>query len=347
MPLSVVDAAARLGVTERRVRAMLESGRLDGQKVGGRWLVELDEGKMSSPRLGIRPLSARSCWSLILAAEPPRLAQAGFAPTPAERYRLKARLQRLCEADDPVPLLKAWLPNRAVRIRLHANPTDVADLRADRRIALSGVSHPAAGLLSGHELEAYVASDDAGPIRADYLLVEPRPDSPANVILRVVPESLRVINGTVPLLAAAADLAEHAGSREEGAARGLVQTALAVRRPLERREERVSWELHRAVADKLLRDPNPILAIARENIARMNEQPRSPYAQGWVDEWERLVAGPVPKLIARMLDSDERAIDLRQMGPFAGVLTQEERLAAIHRASGRNADSVDQSPSEE
>lgn len=233
MPLSVTEAAGRLGVTERRVRAMLKNGKLDGQKVGGRWLVELGEGKVSAPRLGIRPLSVRSCWTLILAVGPSSPAPPGFVPTPSERYRLKARLQRLRREDSPAALLRAWLPKRAARVPLHANPADVADLRADRRIALSGVSHPAAGLLVGHELEAYVAADDVDQLCADYLLVAPRPGSPANVILHVLREGARLVDGAVPLLAAAADLAEHAGSREEAAARALVDTALAVRWPLE------------------------------------------------------------------------------------------------------------------
>lgn len=105
------------------------------------------------------------------------------------------------------------------------------------------------------------------------------------------------------------------------------------RRPtIERREQRVSWELHRAVADRLRRDPAPVLGVARRNIDRMKGQRRDEYARGWVGEWERLVEGDVDALIEGMLGTDERAIDLRQMTPFAGALTQGERLVAIHKA---------------
>lgn len=130
-------------------------------------------------------------------------------------------------------------------------------------------------------------------------------------------------------------------ARMLGCSAGVVQDAIerarSRRPPMSRREHRVSWELHRAVADRIRRDPGPVLSIARRNIARMNEQRRDEYAQSWVDEWERLVSGSVPALIKRMLDTDERASDLRQMTPFAGALTQDERVVAIHKAASRAA----------
>jgi len=52
-----------------------------------------------------------------------------------------------------------------------------------------------------------------------------------------------------------------------------------------------------------------------------------------VRDWSALLAGPVENLIEVMLRPDERSIDLRQMTPFAGVLTDEERLLAIHKAT--------------
>lgn len=107
------------------------------------------------------------------------------------------------------------------------------------------------------------------------------------------------------------------------------------RRPrLPRREERVSYELHLAVAQKVREDPQPVLSKARTNLQRMASRTRGAHAHGWVAEWNTLVnGGDINRLVESMLGTDERGIDLRQMTPFAGVLSQEERLVAIHKAA--------------
>lgn len=112
----------------------------------------------------------------------------------------------------------------------------------------------------------------------------------------------------------------------------LLEKAKSSRPALERREERVSYELHRAVAEKVLEDPLPVLAQAQDNLRKMAAKNRDTYSAGWIREWEELVRGDIAKLVDGMLRPDERGIDLRQMTPFAGVLTQDERLVAIHKA---------------
>lgn len=112
----------------------------------------------------------------------------------------------------------------------------------------------------------------------------------------------------------------------------LLEKAKASRPALERREERVSYELHRAVAEKVIEDPQQVLSQARSNLQKMLARTRGAHAAGWIHEWEALVSGDIPHLVEVMLRPDERSIDLRQMSPFAGVLTQEERLVAIHKA---------------
>lgn len=102
---------------------------------------------------------------------------------------------------------------------------------------------------------------------------------------------------------------------------------------MERREDRVIYELHRAVAQKILDAPEEVRATARHNLGRMRLRPRNPYAESWLDEWSALIDGPVESLIETMLRADERANDLRQMTPFAGVLTDDERQQAINKAS--------------
>ncbi|HEX9089716.1 MAG TPA: hypothetical protein VF867_19650 [Arthrobacter sp.] len=119
----------------------------------------------------------------------------------------------------------------------------------------------------------------------------------------------------------------------------LLEKAKSSRPYLGRREERVSYELHRAVAEKVSEDPQAVFSKARTNLGSMAARVRGPHAQGWVSEWKALVdAGDADRLVEVMLDPAERGIDLRQMTPFAGVLTQAERLVAIHKAAALTPD---------
>ena len=100
-----------------------------------------------------------------------------------------------------------------------------------------------------------------------------------------------------------------------------------------RREERVTMELHRALADKLKKDPKSSLEVVPANIARLRNRLSSPLGQEWVDRWVELVDSPIDVLIAGMLADTPEGRELRQNSPFAGALTQDERLAAIERAN--------------
>lgn len=106
--------------------------------------------------------------------------------------------------------------------------------------------------------------------------------------------------------------------------------------PFERREDRVTYELHRAVAKKLVDDPERVLEVVPANIAMLRQQVRGDLAQRWLDQWEAASIGAVWELIRLMLGEDSNSKDLRQTSPFAGVLTQQERVVAIARASGRS-----------
>lgn len=107
----------------------------------------------------------------------------------------------------------------------------------------------------------------------------------------------------------------------------------AHRAPFERREERVAYELHRAVAKKFIDDPEFVLSLIPGNLSRLRENVRGPLAQQWLDEWERRASGPIGEFVQTMLGEDDQAKEMRQNSPFAGVLTQAERLEAISRAS--------------
>lgn len=104
--------------------------------------------------------------------------------------------------------------------------------------------------------------------------------------------------------------------------------------PLARREDRVALELHRAVAVKLIDRPEDVLAVVPDNLRRIRDRVRGAAARSWADEWERLTTSDrLGPLIDAMLGCDRRSVNLRQVSPFAGVLTNDERVRAIGRAS--------------
>ena len=103
--------------------------------------------------------------------------------------------------------------------------------------------------------------------------------------------------------------------------------------PTDRREERVTMELHLTLAQKLRSNPQVVLAVTPKNLERLRSRLTAPIGQGWVSRWAELLDGPVEDLISGMLADTTEGRDLRQNSPFAGALTQSERIAAIERAN--------------
>ena len=95
------------------------------------------------------------------------------------------------------------------------------------------------------------------------------------------------------------------------------------------REDRRSLCLHRAIADKLLREPDPTLERAHRNLDRMRSQ--HPGAESLLEEWDRVLRLPLEEIVEVMADPRMRARDLRQVTPFAGVLTADERARVYRR----------------
>jgi hypothetical protein len=50
-------------------------------------------------------------------------------------------------------------------------------------------------------------------------------------------------------------------------------------------------------------------------------------AEAWFTEWERRLDGGLPSVIEALVSHEQAARDLRQVTPFAGVLSDEERRA--------------------
>jgi len=99
-----------------------------------------------------------------------------------------------------------------------------------------------------------------------------------------------------------------------------------VARPLGRDARQSLW-LHRAVAGRLVTEPDASLARARRNLRVMESanRPRSP----WLSQWERILDHG-PEEVARILTSESpEAVELRQNSPFAGVLSEPGRRRAL------------------
>lgn len=69
-------------------------------------------------------------------------------------------------------------------------------------------------------------------------------------------------------------------------------------------------------------------AVAQANVERSRGSAPGP-AQRWVERWARIVAsGPEP-VVRQLLAEGEDADDMRQMAPFAGLVSDAERRAAL------------------
>lgn len=220
MQIGTEEAADRLQISTRRMRVLLETGRINAQRVSGRWII--DDGDLARfrfPRSAGRPLSPRSAWQLINHIQQNSGLQLSTRDLePIERHRLEARLGRLKAAEDPLEVLCSMLAKRAERFELSVSPVDLRSLRQDPRIRLSGICHPASGLLANAEVEAYVAREDYDTLVKDWFLVQVSAGSRANVVLHVA----ELVPEKTPVLLVAVDLAERGGVREEEAARELI-----------------------------------------------------------------------------------------------------------------------------
>jgi len=213
--VGVPEASRMLGVSERRVRQIIDAGNLRARQVSGNWLIDV-ASVPNAPRRGGRPMSPRMAWGLIEAVEGRR------APwlSPKDVLRLKHMRDRLQADPEPELLLKAALVDRAARYELSCSEPD--ELRRDPNVVLSGISDPRSGMSAANQVEAYVHVDDHQDRIAEHLLV-PSSGRRANVILHV--SEVRPAN-PVPLLLLAADLADHDQPRELGRARDLIAQAL-------------------------------------------------------------------------------------------------------------------------
>jgi excisionase family DNA binding protein len=214
MLMSVPQAAEQLDLDAGRVRRLVASGALAGQKVGGRWLVDdaAVAARLQSRHRSGRPLSQRSAWGLLWAAADRPMAW--LAPREQSRAIERSR-------DWPVDDWSWACRHRAEVRRLRAHPSAIARLLDDRRVVRSGASVRgySVDLIVSDEAEIYVRAADAMAVISEYALVES--DRP-NVNMRVPPSDLWLFDGAdAPWPVAVVDLLDARDDRSARAARGL------------------------------------------------------------------------------------------------------------------------------
>ena len=84
-----------------------------------------------------------------------------------------------------------------------------------------------------------------------------------------------------------------------------------------------SLALHCTTGQKISRDPR-IRDVARQNLARCSERSSGDRPQ-YIQEWRQNLARPWSEIAFFITSTSDRAMQLRQSSPFAGVLDTEER----------------------
>ena len=93
-----------------------------------------------------------------------------------------------------------------------------------------------------------------------------------------------------------------------------------------------SIALHREVATKLRREPL-LLDAARVRVEGWIRE--DTVDRRWAEAWLDVLSGGVDAVVSLLADRSERAHDLRQVSPFAGVLDARTRWAILRRCSTR------------
>ena len=99
-------------------------------------------------------------------------------------------------------------------------------------------------------------------------------------------------------------------------------------RDLTRDQERSLW-LHRVVAGRLALDPDAVLAQAAKNLQHLRQVHPGGMTAQWLGEWQKVLDSGEDAVFSALTSSSMHAVELRQNSPFAGVLSEQERAAAL------------------
>jgi excisionase family DNA binding protein len=103
----------------------------------------------------------------------------------------------------------------------------------------------------------------------------------------------------------------------------------AVLRPELTRDQLKALWLHRAVAGRLVTDPDEVLAKAAANHERLRQVHPRGMTTMWLDRWRSVLDSGVEAVLDVLTSRSADAVELRQNSPFAGVLSEAERKAVL------------------
>lgn len=106
------------------------------------------------------------------------------------------------------------------------------------------------------------------------------------------------------------------------------ETQISFSSPLTREDLR-SLAYHQAIMKKLKKNPNEVILKAKQNLKKMIRA--NPGAKTLLQCWKIWISLPIDDLIYCAMDKSSFARDMRQVTPFAGVLTARERSEILNK----------------
>lgn len=96
------------------------------------------------------------------------------------------------------------------------------------------------------------------------------------------------------------------------------------------RDQRRSLWIAFAIAGRIVEDPSTAISVARRQLDRMRSSVRG-QARKWLEEWDELLRGPVDEMLVAYTSRSPKGRELRQNAPFAGLLSQAERVHVLEK----------------
>jgi excisionase family DNA binding protein len=109
----------------------------------------------------------------------------------------------------------------------------------------------------------------------------------------------------------------------------------AILNPALTRDQLKALWLHRAVAGRLVQNPDAVLAKAESNLERLNRVHPDGMAAVWLNGWRSVLDAGAEAVLNALTSREPNAVELRQNSPFAGVLPEEERRAVLEAFASR------------
>jgi len=89
---------------------------------------------------------------------------------------------------------------------------------------------------------------------------------------------------------------------------------------------------HQIIAERLISNPESVIAHAKANIKRWSLQYAADQYPVWMQQWQKLLSSEQVDTLVKILTSNQAEdIQLRSSSPFAGILSAKERWRVIQK----------------